>query len=355
MKSGLVIVLLSAACSPIEVQTLDTSTPIPVQQMPTFVVQDSTSTPQAASTAQPPANPTNNILQQAATKIPQIVETAVPLISGSSGQVPKFSHVIVMMFENEEITNIIGNSSLPNFNKLAKQYTLLVNEFAVAHPSLPNYIALTSGDTQGITKDCITCYVNVTNLPDQIEQSGRTWKAYMEDMPSPCDISDQGTYAERHNPFIYYDDIRTNTTRCQQHDVPLTQLDSDLQNKQLPAFAWITPNLCNDGHDCSVATADKFLGPEVDKIINSPSFDQNSLLIVTFDEGTTAGSCCGLPKKAGGKITTLLVSKLVKAGFQDDTAYSHYSIVKTIEDAWGLQQLGHAADAQTALITAAWK
>ena len=365
--TGLLIMLLSAACSPIEVQTLSTSTPIPgIQPMPTFVIQNSASASQPASigqtdgnspasTPQPAATPTNNIIQKAATEIPKIVESAQPLISGSSGKVPKFSHVIVMIFENEEITNIIGNSALPNFNKLAQQYTLLVNDHAVTHPSLPNYIALTSGDTQGITSDCTTCFTNATNLPDLIEQSGRSWKAYLEDMPAPCSVTDQGNYAEKHNPFVYYDDIRTNTARCQQHDVPLTQLDSDLQNKQLPAFAWITPNLCNDGHDCGAAAADKFMGPEVNKIITSPSFDQNSLLIVTFDEGTTRASCCGLPSKAGGKVTTLLISKLVKTGFQDDTEYSHYSILKTIEDAWGLQQLGHSADAQTPLITAAWK
>jgi phosphatidylinositol-3-phosphatase len=368
LETGLVIMLISGACSPIEVQTFSTSTLIPAQQMPTFVIQNSTTAPQptsmgqqtaattSASTPGPALQATQAIQAPGATAKPVQVNTPqAPAAGGSSGQVPKFSHVIVMIFENEEITNIIGNSSLPNFNQLAQKYTLLTSDYAVTHPSLPNYISLTSGDTQGITSDCSTCFVNVTNLPDLIEKSGRSWKAYMEDMPAPCTITDQGNYAEKHNPFVYYDDIRTNTARCQQHDVPLTQLDSDLQNKQLPNFAWITPNLCNDGHDCGASAADKFLGPEVNKIITSPSFDQNSLLIITFDEGTTRGSCCGLPSKAGGKITTLLISKLVKTGFQDNTPYSHFSILKTIEDAWGLPQLGHSADALTPLITDAWK
>jgi phosphatidylinositol-3-phosphatase len=371
LETGLVIMLISAACSPIEVQTFSTSTLIPTQQMPTFVIQNPTTAPQPTNLGQQtaantPASTTEpaplaaqttqatQVIQLTAAPV-QINTPQAPAAGSSSGQVPKFSHVIVMIFENEEITNIIGNSSLPNFNKLAQHYTLLTSDFAVTHPSLPNYIALTSGDTQGIASDCSTCFVNVTNLPDLIEKSGRSWKAYMEDMPAPCTITDQGNYAEKHNPFVYYDDIRTNAARCQQHDVPLTQLDSDLQNKQLPNYAWITPNLCNDGHDCGASAADKFLGPEVDKIISSPAFDQNSLLIITFDEGTTAGSCCGMPKKAGGKITTLLISKLVKAGFQDDTPYTHYSILKTIEDAWGLPQLGHSADALTPLITDAWK
>ena len=118
---------------------------------------------------------------------------------------------------------------------------------------------------------------------------------------------------------------------------------------------WITPDLCSDAHDCSDATADSFLGPEVAKIIHSPAFDANSLMVITFDEGTSGGSCCGLPSSAGGRIVTLLISSLVKPGYQDATPYSHYSLLKTIEKAWGMPYLGHAADAATSLITAPWK
>jgi hypothetical protein len=268
---------------------------------------------------------------------------------------PKFSHIIVIIFENKEMSNIIGNSTLPDINNLARQYALLTNYYAVSHPSLPNYIALTSGDTQGITSDCTDCFVKQENLMDQIERSGRTWKAYMEDMPAPCSLGDNGKYAQKHNPFVYYDDIRTNSARCQQDDVPYSQFDSDLKNNRLPAFAWITPNLCNDAHDCPAATADQWLGPVVNNILNSASFDQTSLLVITFDEGTTYHGCCGLPFLAGGKIATLLISKLVKPGFQDPTAYSHYSLLKTIETSWGLMLLGHSADAKTALISAPWK
>jgi hypothetical protein len=325
----------------------------------------------------PGVTPTSNLLTNTPgvtptlnqiTDTPAVTETTNPATAtptptatsggggaSTSGQVPVFSHVIVMIFENEEITNIIGNSSLSNFNGLAQQYALLTNDYAVAHPSLPNYIALTSGDTQGITSDCTNCFINATNLPDLVESSGRTWKDYMEDMPAACTLGDFGDYAQKHNPFIYYDDIRTDAIRCQQHDVPLTQLDIDLQNRALPSFAWITPNLCNDGHNCGAAVADKFLGMEVNKIISFPAFDQNSLLVVTFDEGTSNQSCCGLPGQAGGKVATILISGLVKPGFQDTTAYSHYSILKTIENSWGLSELGHSNDAQTNLISDVWK
>jgi phospholipase C len=286
---------------------------------------------------------------------PAVVQPRAPDTAEALKILPEFSHILIIIFENKEEGNIIGNSALPNINNLVKQYALLTNYYAVSHPSLPNYIALTSGDTQGITSDCTNCFVNQENLMDQIEGSGRTWKAYMEDMPAPCSLGDKGKYAQKHNPFVYYDDIRTNSARCQQDDVPYSQFDSDLKNGQLPAFAWITPDMCNDAHDCPTATADQWLGPVVNDILNSAAFDQTSLLVITFDEGTTHQSCCGLPFLAGGKIATLLISKLVKPGFQDSTAYSHYSLLKTIETSWGLKLLGHSADAKTTLITAPWK
>jgi len=297
------------------------------------------------------ATPTNTVTPQPTA----ISATPTPTSASGSGVVPKFSHVIIMIFENKEYSSIIGQSTLPNFNQLAQKYTLLTKSYAAAHPSLPNYIALTSGSTQGITSDCTTCYLNVTNIADSVEASGRTWKAYMENMPTTCYVGSSGLYVQKHNPFAYYDDIRNNKARCQQHEVPLTQLDSDLKNNTLPAFAWITPNQCNNSHDCSAATADQFLGPEVNKIITSPAFDQNSLLVVTFDEGSSSGTCCGLPSSAGGHIVTILISPLVKTGYQDVTPYSHYAVLKTIEKSWALPYLGHTADTATALITAPWK
>jgi hypothetical protein len=282
--------------------------------------------------------------------------TATPTQGGGSGQVPNFSHVIVMVFENREYSSVIGSSSWPHLNALANQYASLTKYYAVAHPSLPNYIAMTSGDTQDITSDCSSCYVNATNIVDSIEESGRSLRAYMESMPSACYTgSSSGKYVKRHNPFLYYNDIRNDTTRCQNDVVPLTQLDDDLSENHLPEYAWITPNLCNDGHDCSNSTADNFINTETAKILASPAFNSNSLLVITFDEGSSSSSCCGLPSSAGGHIATVLISSLVKTGFQDTTPYSHYSLLKTVEKAWGLPYLVHAGNSATTLITSPWK
>jgi hypothetical protein len=309
-----------------------------------------TPAPTQSNTPTPTSVPSSTPTSTAAPSI-----TPTPTSTSTAGGVPNFSHIILIILENREYSSVVGNSSWPNFNNLASNYALLTQSYAVAHPSLPNYIALTSGSTQGITSDCTSCFVNATNLGDILEQNGKSWKGYMEDMPSPCYVGNSGDYVQKHNPFIYYDDIRTNSNRCASHVVPLTQFDTDLSNNQLPDFSWITPNLCNDGHDCSSSISDSFLGSEVSKILASPSFDQNSLLIITFDEGSSGSSCCGLPSSAGGHIATLFISSLAKAGYQDSTSYDHYSILKLMADAWGLPYLEHAGDSSTNSITDVWK
>jgi acid phosphatase len=213
-----------------------------------------------------------------------------------------------------------------------------------------------SGDTQKITSDCNDCFVNQTNLADLIEASGRTWKTYQEDMPSPCFIGDAKLYAQKHNPLLYFDSIRLNPTRCDRSIVPLTQLDSDLAAKQLPNFAFIMPNLCNSGHDCAPEKADTWVNDMVGKLQASPAFGKNTLIIVAYDEAekNNVGSCCGLGNKAGGRVAAILISPQAKPGFTDNTEYSHYSLLKTILMAWDLPGLGKTQAAATLPIEAPW-
>ncbi|HEY9152580.1 MAG TPA: alkaline phosphatase family protein, partial [Anaerolineales bacterium] len=252
---------------------------------------------------------------------------------------------------------VIGNGKMPYFNQLADSYTLLTQYYAVTHPSLPNYLALIGGDTFGITFDCTACPVDKKSLPDLIEASGRTWKTYQEDMPSPCfSGAEAGNYAMKHNPFIYFMPIRLDAKRCNQSIVPLTQLSTDLAAGALPNFVFVSPNLCNDAHDCNVSIADTWLQNFMNQL--KPSLDQSGkpyLIVLTWDEGQGNHSCCGLPAEAGGRIATILISPQAKTGFQDDTPYSHYSLLKTISASWNLPYLGHAADTQTSLIVAPWK
>jgi acid phosphatase len=268
------------------------------------------------------------------------VGTAQPS-SASASSVPAFSHVFEIVLENHEISSIIGSSSAPYINSLAQTYGLASNYYGVRHPSLPNYLALVGGDTFGITTNCNTCYINAPTLADQVEASGRTWKAYIESMPKPCYLGDAAPlYKQKHNPLIYFNDIRTNPARCS-NIVPFTQFDTDLAANNLPNYVWITPNMCNSMHDCSVSTGDKWVKTVVSKILASPAWKQNGVLFITFDEGSTDTSCCQLA--AGGQVVTLVISPLGKPAYTSSTPYSHYSLLRTIEDAWGLPPLANAA------------
>lgn len=278
-----------------------------------------------------------------------------PTTGVTSDGVPVFSHVIIIMLENHGYNQVISNGDMPNFNRFAKEFTLLTQDYAVAHPSLPNYLALISGSTHGITSDCGNCFIDATTLANLVDAKQMTWKTYQEGIPSPCYVGFKPNYSLNHDPFVYFNSIRNNQALCDSHVVPFTQMQADINTGSFPNFAFISPNLCNAAHNCNLATADKWIGETIGTLMKSPVYDQNTLIVVTFDEGDGNASCCGLPREAGGRVATLLISPLVKSGFEDSTPYSHYSILKTISDSWGLEQLGHAADQATSLIVAPWK
>jgi acid phosphatase len=269
--------------------------------------------------------------------------TARPTVAGSpASPVPAFKHIFVIVLENKAYDQVVANSQASYLNKLAHQYALADNYYAISHPSLPNYLALTGGDTFGVTSDCIGCFIAAPNLVDQLEQAGKSWKAYQEAMPSPCFVGDAPPlYRQKHNPFIYYDDVRTNPARCNKI-VPFDQFSADLQSNALPDFVWITPNMCDDAHDCRIGAADTWLKQWVPAILGSPAWQDHGALFITFDEGSSddTGICC--QQARGGQIATLVISPLVQPGFRSQVAYDHYALLRTIESAWGLPPLGKA-------------
>ena len=270
--------------------------------------------------------------------------------------IPDFGHIALVLFENESYDAVIDNLLLPEFNRLAQEYTLLTNYYAITHPSLPNYIALIGGDTFGIQSDCIDCFVNVPSLPDYIEMSGRSWKAYQEDMPEPCFLGNYGKYVQRHNPFIYFDFIREDKARCLESVVPFDNLQIDIENQDLPDFIFITPNLCNDGHDCDLETTDSW----TEKLMASllPALDDTNepyFVALIFDEGEKHRINLKLSDRSGGHISVILVSPQAKKNFQDNTAYNHYSMLRTISVAWGLPYLGKASENDALPISTPWE
>ena len=271
-------------------------------------------------------------------------------------QIPEFEHILIVVFENRNYKAVIGNSKMPAINALAEKNVLLTNYYGVTHPSLPNYISLVGGNTFGIKSDCTDCWLDQPSLPDLLEGSGRSWKTYQEGLPSPCFVGSSGSYAQKHDPFIYFDSIRNNPDRCKRSIVSFDALGPDLEVNQLPNFAFIVPDMCHSAHDCDVDAADTWLDQLMNRLLGSTALGNKYLVVITFDEsGNDNSSCCGLPAKAGGKVVTVLVSPQARSGFQDSTAYSHYSLLKTISLAWSLPILGFAGNQATQAILAPWQ
>jgi hypothetical protein len=336
---------------------------------------------------------------------------AVNPVGGSplapSGAAP-VRHVFLIVLENEPYETTFGEHSPAPYlaRELTQRGALLAQYFGIGHYSLDNYIAMISGQapnssTQG---DCNVYSEFVRNTPgldangqalgvgciypadvktvaDQLDAAALDWKAYMEDMgldpareSAGCGhvaigaidytnrASAQDQYADKHNPFVYFHSIIDDPVRCGQHVVSLDHLVQDL--KQIPAtpnFAFITPNLCHDGHDApckngepgGLNSADEFLRVWVPRILASPAFRQDGLLIITFDEGTDALACCGeqgltggpAPGQfgpGGGRIGAVLLSPFIAPGTMSPRPYNHYSLMRTVEDFFGLPHLGLA-------------
>jgi phosphatidylinositol-3-phosphatase len=247
--------------------------------------------------------------------------------------------VALIVMENEEYGDIIGSAATPYINSLARRYALASSMFAISHPSLPNYLALTAGSTFGINSDCTDCSVAATSLPGQLSAAGISWQAFMEDLPRPCFTGPQaGQYAKKHDPFLYFRPLLASSSQCA-HVVGLPQLAAEEHGHSLPRFIWITPNLCHDMHDCSPAVGDRFLATLVPSLL--ASLGRNGLLFLTWDEGSSNEGCCRLA--AGGHVVTILAGPGARRATRLRTPVDHYSTLQTIEDLLGLPRLRAAA------------
>jgi hypothetical protein len=265
-----------------------------------------------------------------------VQRTASPILRLRDGRP---AHIAVIVMENEEYHDIIGSRQAPFINALAHRYALATSMFAIAHPSLPNYLALTGGSTFAINSDCTGCSVGKTSLVDQLEAAHVTWRAYMENLPRPCFTgSSAGEYAKKHDPFLYYRRIVGSRASCR-NVVSLARLSLDERAGALPRFAWITPNLCHDMHDCSVTDGDRFLASLVPPLLRS--LGPRGLLFLTWDEGTTEDGCCRLA--SGGRVAEIIAGPGARRGAVMRSPADHYSTLAAIEDLLGLPRLRGAA------------
>ena len=341
------------------------------------------------------------------------VKQQVPSQSLGGGDGDRFEHIFFIMMENHGTDEIIGNTAdAPFINQLAERAGVATNYYGVTHPSLPNYLAAISGDFQGIWDDCkagpsITCapeefvadsgdatsaqlltpeqlasasrtphWFDGRNLVDQLEEHHLSWKAYMQSIPEAGSTVEYAPviggkprklYAQKHNPFMYFSDIRNDPARMARI-VPFDGFAADLTSGQLPNFVWISPDQCNDMHgvspanaaavgnpDCGypdsgldhkvIALGDKFLAATVGRIMRSHAWKQRSAIVIAWDEDDYAGfaGCCGSPTGAGGGVlggarAPVLVVTSRGDGEQQVSSqpYNHYSLLGTIQKLWDL-------------------
>ena len=331
----------------------------------------------------------------------------------SSNSAAAIGHVFVIILENKGYANTFASNSLAPYlaQTLPKQGALVQNYYGVGHVSLDNYIAMISGQGPNpITQsDCqifqefagstpisaldgqapgVGCVypASVPNITDQMKSKLVTWRGYMESMgnvltreSATCGhpainsqdptqtATAQDSYATRHNPFVYFHSVIDNQSYCDAHVVNLKQLETDLSSAAMtPQFTFITPDLCHDGHDAPCANGDAgglksvndFLMIWVPKILASPAYQQDGLLIITFDESdgpqSDASACCaptgpsvnsplpGITGLGGGKVGAVMLSTFIRPGTVSTTNYNHYSMLRTLEDIYGLSYLGYA-------------
>lgn len=255
---------------------------------------------------------------------PSLPQNPVP-----SGQ-PTFSHVVLVVEENHSFSDVIGNSSMPYLNSLASQYGLAMQYFANSHPSMPNYLMLTTGQMETFD-DNFAGVITDDNVVRELVKAGKSWKCYAESIPSAGYLgSDSGLYLRHHNPFTYLSDVQNSPTQAA-NIVPFTQFSTDLANDALPQFSFITPNVNNNAHNGTLAQADAWLKSNIVPLLMNPAFQASGLLIITFDESELADV-----ENGGGHVATVVISSQAKSGYQSQTMYQHQSTLRLALESSGV-------------------
>jgi phosphatidylinositol-3-phosphatase len=249
----------------------------------------------------------------------------LPAAVPAAASVPRFDHIVLVMFENRAFSQIDGSASAPYLNSLAGQGAKLSKSFAITHPSQPNYIALFSGSTQGVTNDDCPKSFTGANLGAQLTGAGLSFAGYSETMPTAGFTGcTSGNYARKHNSWVDFSSTPASAN--------LTFAAFPTDFTRLPTVAFVSPDLCSDMHDCSIGTGDTWQRDHLNAYAQWAKA-HNSLLIVTFDEDNRA---------AMNQIYTLFVGAHVTPGTYPEQI-NHYSVLRTIEASYGLAGINNAA------------
>lgn len=244
--------------------------------------------------------------------------------------------------ENKGSGSIVGSGDAPYLNSLAADCGLATNYHAVTHPSLPNYLAATGGSTARVDSDCGPgdCPVHGASIFQQLQDAGLQWRSYAESMPSNCAQSSEDDYATKHNPAAYYTAIRE---RCRQWDVPMGTpqagaFTTALRDGTLPAFSFVTPNMCHDMHDCSVSTGDRWLREWIPLITDTADYRAGrTIVFLTWDEAEGGSD--------SNRVACIVLGASVPTGLRVEVPFGHYSLLRTTEELLSLPLLGRAESA----------
>lgn len=262
-------------------------------------------------------------------------------MAAQPGKGPSFTKVMIVVLENTGYNNALQQ---PFLSELVKHGASFTNFFALSRPSQPNYIAMVAGDTFGVrSNDNVT--LDERHLVDLLEENGKSWKVYAEDFPGNCFLgAKSGAYVRRHVPFLSFKNVQSIPARCARI-LEARQFDADVRDGGLPDFAMYIPNNLDNGHDTGATHADRWLRKRFGSLLSDRRFMKGMLFVVTFDEGFAGDN---------NHIYTVFLGDDVMPSTISEARYDHYSVLRTIQNAFGLPSLGRH-DAQADVIRGIWK
>jgi phospholipase C len=280
-----------------------------------------------------------------------------------------YEHVVWIVLENHSYDDLIGTpgspvaTASPYLNRLAASCGTATNSWSVTHPSLPNYLAMVSGSTGGVTKSCIParCPQRRRTLFEQVRAHGGSWRVLAESMPGDCRRTDAYPYVVRHNPATYFPAMGAT---CRRFDRPMGtpthgRLADLVRTGRLPTFLLLVPNQCHNTHDCDIAAGDTWLSEVVPLIVGGPDYRAGrTVVVVTWDEGKDGygGQDCRVIADPTCHLATVVISPTTPAGTRSSTRFDHYSLLETTERLLGIRTyLGHAGDRRTTSMRAAFR
>ncbi len=270
--------------------------------------------------------------------------------SAQTSSLPQFGHVVIVVGENAGFGSTYSSSSMPYLTSLANSYGLATNYYADTHPSIGNYFVLTAGqifsNNDSATPSSLPLSAN--NIANAVQTAGKTWKDY-EESTNGCGALNSGSYYVRHDPLRYYTDVNTESANF----VCMSQFATDIANHALPSFSWLTPNGCDDAHDCSLGTFDNWLKTEIAPLLASSYFQPggDGLLIITFDEDSGSGSTTTTGTTDGGQVETVVISPYSIAGYKSSTRYYHESVLRTMAQGLGASTSNLGAASSTSAMS----